>query len=472
MHDEELLRQTAARALAYLRALPDRRVAPDVDPTTLRAALDTPLPDDGAPAADVLAAIDDAAARGTMANAGPRFFGFVIGGVYPVGLATDWLTSTYDQNAGLHVLSPLVAVAETTAARWVLELLGLPANASVGFVTGGQMANFTALAAARHEVLRRVGHDVNAKGLTDAPPIAVVASAEAHATIPRALRYLGIGTDALRRVAVDDQGRMRIDALAATLDACAGPTIVCAQAGDVNSGAFDRFDAIAPLARAHGAWLHVDGAFGLWAAASPALRHLTNGVAAADSWAVDAHKWLNVPQDCGMAIVAEPAAHRAAVSTTAAYLIKSDGAARDAVDWTPEFSRRARSLPVYAVLRHLGRRGVADLVERCCAMARRMAERLAADPRVRILNDVVLNQVLVRFAADDETDGDSGDDLTRAVIERVQRDGTCWLGGTTWQGRAAMRVSVIHFATTAADIDRSAEAIVRCLDAAVRGGPA
>lgn len=461
--DEALLRDTARRAEAFLAGLASRHVGPRGGLDELRGMLGGPLPEGGEPAATVIAGLDDAAAIGTMANAGPRFFGFVIGGVHPVALGADWLTSAWDQNAGLCALSPLVAVAEETAARWVLELLGLPSGASVGFVTGGQMANFTALAAARHEVLHRLGWDVNARGLCGAPPIAVVAGAEAHVTVHRALRYLGIGTDALRTVATDAEGRMRIDDFERVLAGCPGATIVCAQAGDVNSGAFDRFDEIAVLCRARGAWLHVDGAFGLWAAAAPARRHLTRGVDLADSWAVDAHKWLNVPQDCGIAIVARPPAHRAALSTSAAYLIKDAGSGRDPVDWTPEFSRRARSVPVYAVLRQLGRQGVADLVERCCVLARRMGERLAAEPGVTVLNDVVLNQALVRFGGD----GEDGDAMTRAVVDRVQREGTCWLGGTVWQGRAAMRISVIHWSTTAADVDASAAAILRCF-AAVR----
>ncbi len=459
--DANLLQDAARRAQAFLGGLADRRVGPRAALDELRTMLGGPLPESGEAAAAVIARLDEAAALGTMANVGPRFFGFVVGGVHPVALAADWLTSAWDPNAGLCVLSPLAAVAEETAARWVLELLGLPAGASVAFVTGGQMANFTALAAARHDVLQRCGIDVEARGLCGAPPIAVVAGAESHVTVHRALRYLGIGTDALRLCATDAEGRMRVDELARVLADCPGPTIVCAQAGDVNTGAFDRFEEISALTRARGAWLHVDGAFGLWAAAAPSRRHLTHGVALADSWAVDAHKWLNVPQDCGLAIVAHPAAHRAAMSTDAAYLIKDATDGRDAVDWTPEFSRRARGLTVHAVLRQLGRRGVADLVERCCMLARRMAERLAAEPGVTLQNEVVLNQALLRFGGD----GEHGDSMTRAVIERVQREGTCWLGGTRWRGRAAMRISVINWSTTEADVDASAAAILRCFAA-------
>jgi glutamate/tyrosine decarboxylase-like PLP-dependent enzyme len=456
-----LLHDAAERALDFLAELPDRPVAPRVELAELRRALGGDLGDEGLPAAEVLSGLDEAARPGLMANAGPRFFGFVIGGAQPVSVAADWLVSAWDQNAGLAVLSPAVAVIEETAARWTLDLLGLPAGSSVGFVTGGQMANFTGLAAARHEVLRRAGWDVDRQGLVGSPGIDVVASDEAHVTIHRALRYLGIGTDAVRPVATDGEGRMLPEDLADVLAGCTRPTIVCAQAGDVNSGACDRFEEIVPLARRHGAWLHVDGAFGLWAAASPRHRHLVAGVAGADSWSVDAHKWLNVPQDCGLSIVAHPAAHRAAISTSTAYLIKSEGAERDPVDWTPEFSRRARSVPVYAVLRRLGRRGVADLVERCSALARRFADRLAASPYAEVVNEVTLNQALVRFAAP----GRPADELTPAVIRRVQEDRTCWLGGTRWKGAAAMRVSVINATTTEADVDRSAAAVLACLEA-------
>jgi len=320
------------------------------------------------------------------------------------------------------------------------------------------MANFTCLAAARHAVLARAGWDVEECGLQGAPGVTVVVGDEAHATIFSALRFLGLGAGTARRVATDGQGRMRADALRDILGTCDGPTIVCAQAGNVNTGAFDPLEEIVALARARDAWLHVDGAFGLWAAASPAHRHLTTGVAGADSWASDGHKWLNVPYDSGFAIVADPAAHRAAMSIGAAYLVADDTGRRDALDWVPELSRRARGFPVYAALRALGRRGVAELVARCCTLARRMAEVLGAAPGVEILNDVVLNQVLVRFTPPGGGDADA---FTRTVIERVQEDGTCWLAGTTWHGRGAMRVSVCNWSTTAADIDRSAETILR-----------
>jgi glutamate/tyrosine decarboxylase-like PLP-dependent enzyme len=464
-----LLRDAADRALAFLDELPERPVAPRVDLAGLRAALGGELAEGGVAADEVLAALDGAARPALMANAGPRFFGFVIGGTQPVSIAADWLVSAWDQNAGLYVLSPAVSVIEETAARWLLSLLGLPAAASVGFVTGGQMASFTCLAAARHEVLRRVGWDVDRQGLVGSPGIDVVASDEAHVTIHRALRYLGIGTGAVRPVATDAEGCMLPASLAEVLAGATRPTIVCAQAGDVNSGACDRFADIVPLVRAHGGWLHVDGGFGLWASAAPDRRHLVAGIADADSWSTDAHKWLNVPYDSGLAFCAHPADYRDALSVNSPYLSRSGEAEGDFLaEWVPEISRRARGVPIYAVLRALGRQGVADLVERSCRLARRMADLLAADPAVSVINDVPLNQVLARCAPPGASD-DVADAVTRSVIAAVQGEGTCWLGGTTWRGRAAIRISVSNWATTEADIDRSAAVVlaaVRRLSAA------
>jgi glutamate/tyrosine decarboxylase-like PLP-dependent enzyme len=393
-----------------------------------------------------------------MASAGPRFFGFVIGGSLPVSLAADWLTSTWDQNTGLFVAAPAASVMEETAARWLVELFGLPPGSSAGFVTGGQMANFTCLAAARHEVLRRVGWDVEERGLSGAPPIRVIVGTETHATVPAALRLLGLGVPPpSHRVESDGQGRMITDALDRVLASTpAGPTIVCAQAGNVNTGAFDPFDAIADRCARAGAWLHVDGAFGLWAAASPARQHLVDGAARADSWAVDAHKWLNVPYDCGVAICGNAAAHRAAMTANAAYLVPGDGDVRDGLDWGPEFSRRARGVPAYAALRTLGRDGIVDLVERPCRLAARFAERVSALPGARVLNDVVLNQVLVRFEA---ADAAAGDARTRALIAALQADGTAWLSGTTWHDMAAMRISVSNWSTTEQDVDRTVDVL-------------
>ncbi|AXK72166.1 aspartate aminotransferase family protein [Lysobacter sp. TY2-98] len=448
-----LLRRAHGHATAFLDALPERFVGARAGRDEMIAAFDGPLPVQGEHADAVLDRLAMHAPRGTQACAAPRYFGFVIGGTVPVALATDWLVSTWDQNAGIHVISPLTAAVEEIAARWLLELFDLPRDSGAGFVTGCQMAHFTCLAAARHGVLRRVGWDVEADGLMGAPRIHVVASAEAHVTVDVALRYLGLGTRSLVRVDSDEQGRMRLDRLREVMDALDGPVIVCAQAGNVNTGAFDPLRGIAEIAHARGAWLHVDGAFGLWARAADGLREVADGIELADSWATDAHKWLNVPYDSGVAIVRHAEDHRAAMTVAAAYLVQTRGAERDAVDWVPEFSRRARGIPVYAALRTLGRAGVGDLVERCCAHARRFAKQLGDAPGVRVLNDVVLNQVLVRFGDDDAT--------TRAVIAGVQDDGTCWASGTTWHGLAALRISVSNWATTAEDVDRSVDAMLR-----------
>jgi glutamate/tyrosine decarboxylase-like PLP-dependent enzyme len=457
---EPLLQRAQAHALEYLARLPERPVAAAASRDELRAALHTRLPFAGEDPDLVIESLAAQAERGTSACASPRYFGFVIGGSYPVALAADWLVSSWDQNAGLYRISPLVSVLEDAAADWLLELFDLPRESGVGFVTGCQMANFTALAAARHGVLRRVGWDVEADGLCGAPRVNLVASAESHVTIDVAARYLGFGTRAIQRVATDAQGRMRADALGTLLAGLEGPTIVCAQAGNVNTGAFDPLAEIGELTRAHGAWLHVDGAFGLWARASRAHRALAAGIELADSWATDAHKWLNVPYDCGVAIVRERADHRAAMSSTAAYLIQTRGAERDPTDWVPEFSRRARSVPVYATLRTLGRDGVEALVDAACVRAREIASRLAAEPGIRVLNEVALNQVLVRFGDDDAS--------TRAVVAAVQDEGTCWLSGTVWQGRAAMRISVSNWSTSAEDAARSADAIIRMFREASR----
>jgi glutamate/tyrosine decarboxylase-like PLP-dependent enzyme len=445
---DDALRRATELSLEWLATLRERPVRAAGDADALRG----PLPQKGEDPAAVVEALAAAAEPGLVASAGPRYFGFVTGGALPAAIAADWLTSAWDQNAGLHVMSPAAAAAEQTVAAWAKELLALPAGAGVGLVTGAQMANVTALAAARGAVLARTGWDVEARGLLGAPGVRVLASDESHATVFNALRLIGLGRDTVERVAVDRQGRMRADALAAALAAGDGPAIVCAQAGNVNTGAFDPFEEIVAACRTVGAWCHIDGAFGLWAAAAPGRAQLTAGAARADSWAVDAHKWLNVPYDSALAIVADPAALNAAMALTAAYLTTAGERERNGADWAPEASRRARAFPLWAALRQLGRRGVAELVERHCALAARIADRLAAEPGVEVLSDVVLNQALVRFGDDDAA--------TEAVIARVQEEGTCWLGGTVWQGRAAMRVSVSGWQTTAADADRSADAIV------------
>jgi glutamate/tyrosine decarboxylase-like PLP-dependent enzyme len=461
IHDENLLDRAHRHALDFLRALPERHVGARATRQELESALAVPLSEDGEDGATVIDALAAQADRGTIASAGPRYFGFVIGGSLPVTLAADWLTGTWDQNAGIFATSPLSSVVEGVARTWLLELFGLPPTAGVGFVTGCQMANFTCLAAARHAVLRRAGWSVEDDGLQGAPRVNVVVSAESHVTIHTSLRMLGFGTRAMQPVPTDEQGRMKADDLRRLLENLSGPTIVCAQAGNVNSGAVDPLRELAAAAREHDAWLHVDGAFGLWAAATRSRRHLVDGVELADSWATDAHKWLNVPYDSGVAVVGDYNAHRAAMTVAASYLVQTSGVERDPFEWAPEFSRRARGFAVYAALRTLGRRGIEALVERCCERARQMAAILARDPRVKVLNDVVLNQVLVRFDDDDVT--------TRNVIARVQAEGTCWLGGTTWHEMAAMRISFSNWATGETDVERSAEAILGAL-AQVAGG--
>ena len=446
------LSAAAAHAERFLDGLGYRPVRAGVDAAAVREVLGGPMPEVGASPEAVIDALVEGADPGLVASAGPRHFGFVIGGALPAALAADWLVSAWDQCAAFHSLSPAAAAIEEIAADWTLELLGLPSSASVGFVTGGQGGNTTGLAAARHAMLSRAGWDVETNGLSGAPRLNVVCGAQAHATIYTALRLLGLGTQAAVRVPADDQGRMDVSELKRTLAGLEAPAIVCAQAGNVATGAFDAFNPIADACDAYGAWLHVDGAFGLWAAAAPSKRALLQGVERANSWAIDAHKWLNVPYDGAMAIVADPAMHRAAMSLAASYLV-ADASQRDSTNYVPESSRRARAVPIYAALRSLGRAGVADLVERNCGHARRMADRLAAVDGVEILNDVVLNQVLVRFPG--------GDDANRAAVEAVQRDGTCWLGGTEWAGQAVMRISFSNWSTTDADVDRAAAAIAR-----------
>ena len=464
MSSRELLLSAALRAVAYLDGLGARHVGGTASHQALRAALGGPLPTRGQDDAHVVATLARAIDPGLVATAGPRYFGFVTGGAVPVTVAAEWLGSAWDQNGALYVMAPAMAVLEDVVGAWVVEMLGLPATSSVGFVTGCHMANFTGLAAGRHEVLRRAGWDVERDGLQRAPRITVVVGDEVHISTVGSLRMLGFGTAELVRVPVDGQGRMRVDGLATALDAIDGPCLVCLQAGNVSTGASDPMDALIPLAHARGAWVHVDGAFGLWAAAVPALAPQVAGVTLADSWATDAHKWLNVPYDSGLAIVAHPAPHRAAMSLRASYLQRGDDEERVGMDWVPESSRRSRVLPLYALIQALGADGIRDLIDRTCRLARRMADRLGGEPGLRILNEVALNQVLVTF---DRPGGVVSAELTRDVIARVQADGTCWAGGATWQGHEAMRISVSNWSTTEADIDRSAAAIVTCYHAAV-----
>jgi glutamate/tyrosine decarboxylase-like PLP-dependent enzyme len=453
-----LLRRTADHAADFLDTLDDRPVFPSATVEQLRKQLGGPLPDEPTDPATVIDQLVAGAGPGVVAIPSGRYFGFVIGGAVPAALAADWLTSAWDQNAGLYVAGPSASVVEEVAGGWLKDLLAIPQDASFAFVTGCQMANFTALAAARWHVLAQAGWDVNANGLAGSPPVRVLCGAKVHVTVTRALRLLGLGTPEI--VAADDQGRMVASSLRDALQATSGPTIVCAQAGDVNTGSFDPLPQIADAAREAGAWLHVDGAFGLWAAVSPSRTHLVAGAELADSWATDAHKWLNVPYDCGVVFCAHPDAHRAAIGVHADYLIHGDeGTVRDQMDWTPEFSRRARGFTVYAALRSLGRRGVAEIVERTCAHAQRFAEELAGLPGFELLNEVVLNQVLFRFESDERTDD---------VVRRVQESGEAWLGGTVWDGRRAIRISVSNWQTSDEDVERTLAAF----EAAVYAGQA
>jgi aromatic-L-amino-acid decarboxylase len=453
MHSRDLLTAAAGHAADFLETLPDGRVGADeLDAHALRAGLAVALPDGPTDPRAVLDELVAAATPGIVRSQSPRYFGYVIGGALPAAMAADVVAVGWDQNAGGYSVSPASSVVEEVVGDWLIELLGLPAGASFGLTTGCQMAHVTCLAAARNAVLAHVGWDSEEGGLQGAPRVRLLVSEERHVTIDRAVRILGFGTAALVPVAVDAAGRMDPAALRAELAAGGGPTIVCAQAGDVNSGGFDPLEEVVEAAHAAGAWVHVDGAFGLWAAASPRHRHLLDGYAGADSWATDAHKWLNVPHDCGLAFVADPQPHRNAMVVSAAYLRGSVEGERDGSRWVPDFSRRGRGFAVYAALRSLGRDGVAELVERCCACARRFAEVLGADDGIEVLNDVVLNQVLVRFGDDDA--------ITDAVVGAVQDEGSCWMSPTTWRGRRAMRISVCNWATTIGDVDRSCAAIL------------
>jgi glutamate/tyrosine decarboxylase-like PLP-dependent enzyme len=467
----DLLGEAAARAARYRGAVRDVPVFPGAEALdALRAGLGT-LRDEPAPAQAVIAELADAVEPALVASAGPRYFGFVIGGALDSATAADILAAGWDQNAFNTLTSPAAAVVEEVAGEWLKDVLGLPASASFAFTTGGQAANTVCLAAARHQVLADAGWDVERDGLVGAPRVRVVAGALRHITIDRSLRLLGLGASAVEPVPVGDDGAIDVAALARVLaDGPAGPVIVCLQAGEVNSGAFDDFPAAIAVAREHGAraggaqgdgvWVHVDGAFGLWAGASPATRGMTDGVAGADSWATDGHKWLNVPYDSGYAFCARPAAHKASMAFTAAYLGDASETLRSPGDWNLESSRRARGFATWAALRELGRSGVAALVEDCCAHARRFADLLAAEDGVRVVHDVVLNQVLVRFGEDDG--------ITDRTVAAVQRSGVCWMGGTTWRGMRLMRISVSGWQTTAADVDLSVAAILAAYRA-VRG---
>lgn len=440
-----LLQMTAERAIRYREGLADRRVATSADAVARLSELGGALPDHPTDAETILTLLDEIGSPATVTMAGGRYFGFVNGSSLPATLAANWLAGAWDQNAALAVMSPVAVKLEEIALGWLLDLLRLPSTGGGAFVTGATMANFTGLAAARHFVLEKAGWNVEAQGLFAAPPVSVVVGAEVHPTLLKALGLLGLGRERVVSVPVDGQGRMRADAF----PELNGPAIVCLQAGNVNTGAFDPASVICKLAHQAGAWVHVDGAFGLWAAASDKHAHLAQGFAEADSWATDAHKWLNVPYDCGLAFVRHPEALRAAMSLSAAYL-PAEGV-REPMHYTPEASRRARGIEVWAALRALGRKGLSELIERACRHATRFAEGLR-QAGYQVLNDVELNQVLVSFG-DEET--------TRRVIAGIQADGTCWCGGTVWQGHTAMRISVSSWATTEEDVERSLAAMLR-----------
>ena len=451
-----LLERTLLHVEGWLASLPDRPVAAAAMPDEMHARFDEPLPDHSMPATEVIDLLARNAEPGLTAFGSGRFFGFVIGGTVPAAMGADLLTTAWDQNAGLRAVTPAAAVVEEVTGGWIKQLLSLPTHATVGFVTGGNMASYAGLAAGRHHVLAAAGWDVERDGLQQAPQVRVVASRDRHATIDTSLRYLGLGAGTIQLVDTDDQGRIDVADLKRVLEAGSGPTIVCLAAGNVNTGAFDDFRAAIPVAKAHDAWVHVDGAFGLWAAASPTTRWLTEGVEAADSWSTDAHKWLNVPYDSGLVVVAHPESHRAAFQVHAAYLVQ-DQANPDPMDLVPEFSRRARGFAVWAALKSLGRQGVTELGERLCERAGEFADRLRGLDGCEVVNDVVLNQVLVRF--------DDSDHATAAVVRHVVASGEAYLGPSTFKGRSCMRISVCNGATTSADVVRTTAAIAVALQA-------
>ena len=468
--DASLFHRAAQLATNFRASVGERPQRPEVSYKRALAMWDAPMPQSGSPADAVLEELVEHATPGINGMTGPRFFGWVIGASHPVGVAADWMTAAWGQNAGNHAASPAAAAVETVAQRWLLDVLRLPRDASVGFVTGATMANFVGLAAGRGEVLRRVGWNVEANGLFGAPPITVLIGDDAHTTVFSALQFLGLGHDRVVRIAADARdGTMLPDAFEAALQRCDGPLIVITQAGQLNTGGFDPHARIVPAAHARGAWVHVDGAFGLWARACPAYAALADGVEHADSWATDGHKWLQTPYDCGYAIVRDAEAHRRAMTIAASYLPGVTEGERDPTHFVPELSRRARGFATWAMLRHLGRDGVSAMVERHCRLAKLIAQRLQAEPGIAVVNDVVLNQVVARFGVD--APDATGDALTARTIERLVDDGTCFAGGARWRGRWVLRISVIGWPITEADAIRSADAMCAAWRA-VRGANA
>jgi glutamate/tyrosine decarboxylase-like PLP-dependent enzyme len=455
---EDAFARACRHAGEFRRSLADRSNPPQTDYHTLREALMAPLPEDGMAAADVVDELAGIAEPGLMAMPGPRFFGWVLGASHPAGVAADWLTSAWGQNTGYHTPTPATAALEDVAASWLLEVLDLPRQSSVGFATGATVANAIGLAAARGSVLRAVDWDVEANGLFGAPPIHVFIGDDAHTSLFSALQFIGLGHDRVVRIATDDQGRMQAAPLRREIASRTGPMIVVAQAGQINTGAFDPFPEIVRIAKGAGAWVHVDGAFGLWARACPERAQLTAGIDGADSWVTDGHKWLQTPFDCGYAIVRDAEAHQRAMTIWASYLPTIEPGDRVPSALVPELSRRGRGVATWAMLRALGRTGIAEMVGRHCAIAHRMAERLTAEPGVRVLNDVVLNQVIVQFGAGSDEDRKR---TTQTVIDWVQAEGICFVGGARWRDQWVMRISVISYATTVEDADRSTESILR-----------
>lgn len=453
-----LFEQAAQRAIAFRTDAPHAPACPTADYAQTVARFCEPLPEHPTPAVEVLDDMIGRAAGGLMMPTGGRFFGWVIGASHPAGVAADWMTSAWGQNAGNHHASPAAAAAETAVAAWLLELLDLPRDAAIGIVTGATMANFTALAAARSAVLAQVGWDADRQGLFGAPPITVLIGNDAHVTVFSALQFLGLGYDRVVRVATDAQGRIRNAAFEAAIANIDGPCIAVLQAGQINTGDFDSFGALIALAKHKGAWVHVDGAFGLWARATPTHKALTTGIEQADSWATDGHKWLQTPYDCGFAIVRHESALRRAMTMSASYLPPAAPGERDPAHYVPELSRRARGFAAWAMIKTLGRRGIAEIVERNCAGASLMAELLSAQPGVVIENEVVLNQVIVRFGA--SATAAEGDRLTVETIQAIQSDAVCFVSGAQWRDRQVMRVSVIGGNTREEDIRLSARAMI------------
>jgi glutamate/tyrosine decarboxylase-like PLP-dependent enzyme len=457
--NERILSCAAAEALKFRNGITERSHSPTRNYAEMLEVFSGPLPEQPADGEEVIKELAAKADMGLMMPAGPRFFGWVIGGSHIVGVAADWLTSAWGQNVGNHHASPAASVAEATAAGWLLELLDLPRECSVGFVTGATVANFVCLAAARDEVLRKAGWNADADGLFGAPAINVIIGDDAHTTVFSALQFLGLGHDRVIRVKADARGCMLVPAIAEAIAKVRGPTIVIAQAGQINTGGFDNFSDIVPLVRRAGAWLHVDGAFGLWARTSPKLGHLAEGIDGADSWATDGHKWLQTPYDSGYAIVRHETAHRRAMTIAASYLPMAADDEHDPTHYVPELSRRARGFPTWAIIKHLGRNGISAMIDRHCEVARLMAAKLAAEPGIEILNDVVLNQIIVQFGSGETPD--RADELTRKTIARVQADGECFAGGAIWRGRQIMRLSVIGWETDVAEGSVAAEAIIK-----------